>query len=167
MKVLGNNSLSSKVLIGLKFVVIVTVIAMIFIASVLIKNIRDVALYGNQKLEETIIISGVFIAGFVFIAMLMKLIKFFKNLKYSKCFEEENTKLLKDISMLILTGSIIYCLIEILQIIFSDNYISIIVYNSFLWILTVIMFCLSVGMKIFIEIYKKAIEFKKENDFTI
>ena len=29
MKVLGNNSLSSKVLIGLKFVVIVTVIAMI------------------------------------------------------------------------------------------------------------------------------------------
>ena len=167
MKILGSNSLSSKVLIGLKFVILFTVIAMIFITSVLIKDIRDMTLYGNQKLEETIIISGVFIAGFVFIAMLMKLIKFFKNLKENKCFEEENTKLLKDISMLILIGSIIYCLIAILQIIFSDNYISIIVYNSFLWILTVIMFCLSVGMKIYIEIYKKAIEFKKENDFTI
>ena len=99
--------------------------------------------------------------------MLMKLIKFFKNLKYSKCFEEENTKLLKDISILILTGSIIYCLIAILQIIFSSDYMNIIVYNSFLWILTVIMFCLSVGIKIFVEIYIKAIEFKKENDFTI
>ena len=58
MKVLGNNSLSSKVLIGLKFVIIVTVIAMIFITSILIKDVRDMALYGNQKLEETIIISG-------------------------------------------------------------------------------------------------------------
>ena len=38
MKVLGNNSLSSKVLIGLKFVIIVTVIAMIFITSILIKK---------------------------------------------------------------------------------------------------------------------------------
>lgn len=167
MKVLGNNSLSSKVLISLKFVILVTVIAIVFIANVLIKNVRDVVLYGNQKLEETIIISGVFIAGFVFIAMLIKLIKFFNNLKDNKCFEEENTRILKDISMLILSGSIIYFLIAILQIIFSDNYISIIVYNCFLWILTVIMFCLSIGLKIFIEIYIKAIEFKKENDFTI
>ena len=49
MKVLGNNSLSSKVLIGLKFVIIVTVIAMIFITSILIKDVRDMALYGKIR----------------------------------------------------------------------------------------------------------------------
>ena len=167
MKVLGNNSLSSKVFMGLKFVFVVTIIAMFFIANLLIKSVRTLFFNENPRIEETIIIIGVFIAGFVFIAMIVKLIRFFKNLKENISFDDENTEILNNVSMLILSGSIIYCLIAILQIIFSDNYISIMVYNSFLWILTVIMFCLSIGLKIFIEIYIKAIEFKKENDFTI
>lgn len=60
-----------------------------------------------------------------------------------------------------------YAIISALHIVFANNYMEIITYNAFLWILTIIMVCLSLGMRVFIEIYKKAIEYKKENDFTI
>ena len=167
MKILGNNSLSSKMLIGVRIVIILTIMTMTIIAIITAKDFRDVINGQNEKLSETVLITGVFIAGFLFITMLVYLTSFFSNLKDEVCFDNCNIVLLKRISNLVLGGSIIYGVMSVLQIIFANNYMDIITYNVFLWILTIIMICLSLGIKIFIEIYKKAIEYKKENDFTI
>lgn len=167
MKILGKDSLSSKLLFGIKIIIILTIIVMAIITIITLKDFRDVINGQTEKLNETILITGVFIAGILFIKMLIHLIQFFNNLKNEVCFDECNIILLKKISNLILCGSIIYGIISILHIIFADNYLNIITYNVFLWILTIIMICLFLGMKVFIEIYKKAIEYKKENDFTI
>ena len=167
MKILGNNSLSSKMLIGVRIVIILTIMAMTIIAMITAKDFRDVINGQSEKISETVLITGVFIAGFLFITMLVYLTSFFSNLKDEVCFDDCNIVLLKRISNLVLGGSIIYGVMSVLQIIFANNYMDIITYNVFLWILTIIMICLSLGMKVFIEIYKKAIEYKKENDFTI
>lgn len=167
MKILGKDSLASKLSIGIKVVILLTIIVMMFIAIIITKDIRDILNGQVEKLNETILITGVFIAGILFIKMLVYLTNFFNNLKNEICFDECNITLLKKISNLIFSGSVIYALISILHIIFADNYMNIITYNVFLWILTVIMICLTLGMRIFIEIYKKAIEYKRENDFTI
>lgn len=167
MKVLGNNSLSEKVYIGLNVVIILTIFIMLLIATILIKDVRDIINLQYEKISETILVASVFIAGFLFIFMLLNLTKFFKNLKNNICFDTANISLLNKIDYLILGGSIIYTIMAIFQIFFSNNYISIFTYNLFLWILVIIMLCLFIGLKIFIEIFKKAIEFKEENDFTI
>lgn len=167
MKILGSNSLSSKLLVGVRVIIVLTIAAMMLIAMITFKDLRDVINGQIEKISETILITGVFIAGFLFIAMLVHLISFFSNLRDKICFDDGNIKILNKISNLILSGSVIYGIMAILHITFSNNYFEIIVYNAFLWILTLIMICLALGMKIFIEIYKKAIEYKKENDFTI
>lgn len=167
MKILGKDSLSSKLLLGIKVIIVLTIIVMAIITMITLKDFRDVINGQTEKLNETILITGVFIAGILFIKMLVHLTQFFNNLKNEVCFDDCNITLLKKISNLILCGSIIYGIISILHIIFADNYLNIITYNVFLWILTIIMICLSLGIKVFIEIYKKAIEYKKENDFTI
>ena len=167
MKILGSNSLSSKLLIGVKIVTTLTIASMMLIAMITFKDFRDVINGQSEKISETLLITGVFIAGFLFITMLMYLTIFLRNLKKEICFDDNNVNILKKISNLVLGGSIIYCIISILHIIFANNYMNIITYNVFLWVLTIIMLCLSIGLKMFNEIYKKAIEFKKENDFTI
>lgn len=167
MKVLGKNSLSSKLFIGVKIVSVITICIMCLIATITIKDWRDLLNNQTEKLAETILITGVFIAGFLFIAMLTNLAKFFKNLKEQIYFDNANIMILNRVSNLILGGATIYGIMAILHIVFANNYLDIVTYNIFLWILTIIMFCLSFGMKIFIEIYKKAIEYKEENDFTI
>ena len=167
MKILGNNSLSSKLLTGVRIITVLTIMAMVIITIITIKDFRDILNGQTDKVSETVLIAGIFIGGFLFITMLIYLTSFFSNLKDEICFDECNITLLKKISNLILSGSIIYGIMSILHIIFSNNYMDIITYNVFSWILTIIMICISLGMKVFIEIYKKAIEYKKENDFTI
>ena len=167
MRILGKNSLSSKLLFGIRIIIILTIITMAIITMITAKDFRDLLNGQVEKLNETILITGIFIAGFLFIIMLIHLTSFFSNLKNGICFDNCNITLLNKISNLILCGSIIYAFMSVLHIIFANNYMDIITYNAFLWILTIIMVCLSVGMKVFIEIYKKAIEYKKENDFTI
>ena len=167
MKILGKKSLSSKLLTGVRIGIVLTIMIMLLIAIITFKDFRDVISGQLEKISETILITGVFIAGFLFITMLVYLTSFFSNLKDEVCFDDCNIILLNRISNLVLGGSIIYGIMSVLHIIFANNYMDIITYNVFLWILTVIMVCASLGLKIFIEIYKKAIEFKKENDFTI
>lgn len=167
MKILGKNSLSSKLLIGVRVITVLTIFAMMLITFITFKDFRDVISGQLEKINETILITGVFIAGFLFVAMLIYLTRFLTNLRKEICFDNGNIIILKKISNLILGGSIIYGTMSVLHIVFSNNYIDIITYNAFLWILTIIMLCLSIGLKMFNEIYKKAIEFKKENDFTI
>ncbi len=167
MKILGKKSLSSKLLTGVRVMIVLTIVIMMLIAMITFKDFRDVISGQSEKLCETVLITGVFIAGLLFTIMLVYLTSFFSNLKDEVCFDNSNIVLLKRISNLVLGGSIIYGVMSVMHIIFANNYMDIITYNVFLWILTAIMVCVSLGLKVFIEIYKKAIEFKKENDFTI
>lgn len=168
MKVLGKNSLSSNVLIGLKILFGISICIFLYLGFVIAKDVRDV-FYGATipEMAEIILTIGIFITIVVFFIMLWYLIKFFDNLKNSICFDESNIKYLSNVMLMIFIASIVYLVISILETTLYNQFYSILALNIFLWILTLIIFCTSIGLKIFIEIYKKAIEFKNENDFTI
>lgn len=168
MKVLGKNSLSSKVLIGLKMLFVICMCIFLYLGFIIAKDVRNVVNDVSQpEITEFILTIGIFITLILFFIMLWYLIKFFNNLKNSICFDESNVRYLSKIMLTIFIASIVYFIISILETMFYNQILSILAINIFLWILTIIIFCTSVGLKIFIEIYKKAIEFKNENDFTI
>src|SRR5699024_3611082 len=99
-------------------------------------------------------------------------IKIFTNLKESKLFEKKNTNYLNKVSKLsIIIGFLYYmCLVGIS--IFLSNYNSLDLLTDFLIITLILVFSVAffifgIGIKILNEVYKKAIEYKEENDFTI
>ena len=102
MKILGNNSLSSKLLTGVRIITVLTIMAMAIITMITIKDFRDILNGQTEKVSETVLIAGIFIGGFLFITMLIYLTSFFSNLKDEICFDECNITLLKKISNLIL-----------------------------------------------------------------
>lgn len=164
MKVLGKNSLSSKVLTGLKVVLVVSICLTLYLCFIIYKDFRDVInQVQNFGIEEFILIIGLFITSILFLVMLKYLIKFFGNLKENISFDEANIQYLSKVMLMIFIASIIYFIMAVLEIFFSST----LAIDIFLWFLTLIIFCVSVGLEIFIEIYRKAIEYKIENDFTI
>lgn len=164
MKVLGKNSLSSKVLNGLKGVFIISICLTIYLCFIIFKDFRDVMNQTqNFGTEEFILTIGLLITAILFFIMLKNLISFFQNLSEDVCFDVTNVKLLSRVVIMIFMASIVYLVMSILEIFFSTT----LAIDIFLWFLTLIIFCISVGLKIFIEIYRKAIDYKIENDFTI
>lgn len=168
MKVLGRNSLSSNALIGLKILFGISTCIFLYLGFIIAKDFRDVFNgAATQEITEFVLTIGIFITLILFFIMLHYLIKFFDNLKNNICFDEGNIKYLSKIMLMVFMASVVYLIMSILETIFYNQFSSILAINIFLWIFTLIIFCASVGIKIFIEIYKKAIEFKNENDFTI
>lgn len=164
MKVLGKNSLSTKVLNGFKFVFVLSICLTFYLCFIIFKDLRDV-INQTQTLgaEEFILTIGLFTTAIFFFIMLKNLIHFFQNLSENVCFDETNVKFLSRVMIMIFMASIVYLVMSILEIFFSTT----LAIDIFLWFLTLIIFCISIGLKIFIEIYRKAIEYKIENDFTI
>lgn len=164
MKVLGEKSLSSKVLVGLKMVFVVAVCLSLYLCFIIYKDFRDIVNQAqNFGGEEPVLTIGLLITAILFFIMLKYLIQFFRNLSKNVCFEEKNVEYLEKVMVVIFIASLVYLGMTILEMIFS----SILAIKIFLWFLTLVIFCISVGLKIFIEIYRKAIEYKLENDFTV
>ena len=122
-------------------------------------------------LEGTI--TFIFIAtGIVALFIIYQFIKIFRNLKESKLFEKKNTNYLNKVSNLSIIIGFLYfmCLVGIS--IFLSNYNSLDLLTDFLikiliLVFSVAFFIFGIGIKILNEVYKKAIEYKEENDFTI
>ena len=179
MKILGEKSLSSKVEKGLKIlffiITLLDIITLTFTSITLFSEFNSSSMRNNYLskivLEGTI--SCIFIVkGIVALFIIYQFIKIFRNLKQNKLFEKKNTDYLKKVSKLSIIIGFLYltCLIGIS--IFLRNYNSLDLLTDFLikiliLVFTVAFFIFGIGIKILNEIYKKAIEYKEENDLTI
>ena len=92
-----------------------------------------------------------------------------QNLKNNILFSINNSKSLNIISNSCFIISVIYLIISILIIAIAKNLIDEFIYYilAFSIMLMIIFVVSGIGIKILNEIYKKAIEYKEENELTI
>lgn len=168
MKILGKKSLSSKVIVGLNILFTIISIVDIVVLSVIIKIIKHIVMGENiqNNISDLIFFLMIISTGIIALFIIYQFIKIFKNLKRDILFCEDNAKSLNVVSYSCFIISALYLVIAIF--IFSimrnlvGNYIC-----AFSIMLMIIFVVSGVGIKILNEIYKKAIEYKEENDFTI
>lgn len=171
MKILGEKSLSSKVIIGLNVLFAIISFIDVFVLTLIAKSIRDVIM--NINLQENTfnlnLFSMIIVTGIIALFIIYQFIKIFENLKRNILFSTDNSKRLNTISKSCFIISAIYLIISILIIILIKNIIAdLISYILAFSIMLMIIFAVSgIGIKILNEIYKKAIEYKEENDLTI
>ena len=171
MKILGEKSLSSKVIIGLNILFAIISFIDVFVLTLIAKSIRDVIM--NVNLQENTfnlnLFSMIIVTGIIALFIIYQFIKIFENLKRNILFSTDNSKRLNTISKSCFIISAIYLIISILIIILIKDIIAdLISYILAFSIMLMIIFAVSgIGIKILNEIYKKAIEYKEENDLTI
>lgn len=171
MKILGENSLSSKVIIGLNVLSGIISIVDILVASIIVKIISHIIMQENlyNNIFDLIVYTMIIITGIMALFIIFQFIKIFKNLKANVLFCQDNSKRLNIVSNSCFIISAIYLIIAILifSIISNLNETFIYYISAFSIMFTVIFIISGVGIKILNEIYKKAIEYKEDSDFTI
>lgn len=179
MKILGKKSLSSKVENGLKVLFcVITLLDIIVVATYIITLFlsHNKSLMTENYLLEVVlitIISMVFLStGIVALFIIYEFIKIFRNLKENQIFEKNNIKYLNKVSILSIIMGILYlvCLIGVSGILskyLSFDLLSNILIKVLIFVFSVAFLIFGIGIRILNEIYKRAIEYKEENDFTI
>lgn len=176
MKILGEKSLSTKIYVALQilFVLIVLVDISVFglVALTILGQISKNIILENIAIDPiTIVITTFLITGLIALYIIGNFIQIFENLKNSKLFDKNNIRYLKNISSSSIAISIVYFILLIsLEILFKVWYFRIA--ESVLIKLLVLVFAITflifgIGIKILNEIYKRAIEYKEENDLMI
>lgn len=179
MKVLGEKSLSSKVENGLKIlfciIAFIDIITFIVCAFNLFSNFTSMSMVENclsKILLETIISIVILSTGIVALFIIYQFILVFKNLRENKLFESNNIKYLRNVSRLSVVISILYiCCLVATSIILRQygmfDTLNNILIETLILVFAIVFLVFGVGIKILNEIYKKAIEYKEENEFTI
>ena len=171
MKILGEKSLSSKVVIGLNILFTAISIVDIAVLSIIIKIITHITMGEDiqNNISDLVFFIMIISTGIIALFIIYQFIKIFKNLKRDILFCEDNAKSLNIVSYSCFVISALYLVIAIFIFSIMKNLIGEFVHYIFaISIILMIIFAVSgVGIKILNEIYKKAIEYKEENDFTI
>lgn len=178
MKILGEKSLSSKVELGLEILFIVIALIDIAVLGILglvtVSEFTRYELILNQVVQIILIIitlTILLLTGIIALYIIMKFIKIFKNLKENKSFNRENILYLSRISILSTVMGILYFVI-LLSLTFFIKLEMCTMGEKLLLKLLIFIFAIGflvfgIGIKILNEIYKKAIEYKEENELTI
>lgn len=171
MKIIGEKSLSSKVIVGLNILFAIISIIDIVVLSIIIKVVGHIVMKENiqNNIFDFTLWIMIIMTGLIALFVIYQFIKIFKNLKSNILFCENNAKRLNIISSSCFVISAIYLIIAILIFLIMSDLIGEFIYYIFAFsiILMVIFSVSGIGIKILNEIYKKAIEYKEENDFTI
>lgn len=171
MKILGEKSLSSKVVVGLKVLFAIISLIDAIVLSIIIKIIFHIVMNENMQsnVSDLILFIMVITTGIIALFIIYQFIKIFKNLKNNILFCENNANRLNVISNCCFIISSIYFVIAILIFLIINNLMGEFIYYilAFSIMLMIIFVVSGIGIKILNEIYKKAIEYKEENDFTI
>lgn len=171
MKILGEKSLSSKVIVGLNILFTIISIMNIIVLSVIIKVVGHIVMKENiqNNMFDLTLFIMIIITGIIALFIIYQFIKIFKNLKSNILFCEDNAKRLNIISSSCFIISTLYLIISIFIFLIMSNLMEEFIYYIFAFsIMLMVIFVVSgIGIKILGEIYKKAIEYKEENDFTI
>ncbi len=171
MKILGEKSLASKVIVGLDILFTIISFMDIVVLSIIIKVVGHIVMKENiqNNIFDFSLWIMIIITGLIALFIIYQFIKIFKNLKSNILFCENNAKRLNIISGSCFVISVIYLIIAILIFLIMSDLIGELIYYIFTFsIMLMVIFAISgLGIKILNEIYKKAIEYKEENDFTI
>ena len=171
MKILGEKSLSSKVIIGLEILFAIISLIDIVVLSIIIKAVSHIVM--NENIQSNIFDLMFFIltiiTGIIALFIIYQFIKIFKNLKSNILFSEDNAKRLNTVSSSCFIISVLYLIIAIFIFLIMSRLMEEFIYYVFIFsiMLMVIFFVVGIGIKILREIYIKAIKSKEENDFTI
>ena len=171
MKILGEKSLSSKVIVGLKVLfTIIRLVDLLVLATIpqLITELVGME-HAEKSMASLILFIMIITTGIIALFIIYQFIKIFQHLKDNELFCEDNVKRLSTISIYCFVISTIYFITAIFAIATITKYFQEFVYYILfsLIILAIIFGVAGIGIKILNEIYKKAIEYKEENDFTI
>ena len=171
MKILGEKSLSSNVIIGLDVIFAIISLIDIWVFSVILKVVVHISMNENiqSNVTDLVFFATLLITGIIALLVIYQLIKIFKNLKKNILFCNDNLVSLKKITIKCFILSVLYLALAIIVLIIMKNATNEIVYYAlaFSIILMLVFMVNGIGIKILCEIYKKAIEYKEENDFTI
>lgn len=171
MKILGEKSLSSKVVVGLETLFFIISIIDIIVLSIIMKIGKHILMNENMSnnIFDLTVYLMIIITGIIALFIIYQFIKIFINLTKSIIFSKDNAKRLNIISNSCFIIALTYLIITILVFFIIRNLMIEFIYYIFAFSLTLtIIFLVSgIGIKILNEIYKKAIEYKEENDFTI
>ena len=171
MKILGEKSLSSKVIVGLNILFILISIIDLFVLTLIAKSAKNIITNINiqNSIFDLLLFVMIIITGLIALFIIYQFIKIFKNLKNNILFSINNSKSLNIISNSCFIISVIYLIISILIIAIAKNLIDEFIYYilAFSIMLMIIFVVSGIGIKILNEIYKKAIEYKEENELTI
>lgn len=171
MKILGEKSLSSKVIVGLNILFAIISVTDIVVLGIIIKIINHIVMNENiqNNIFDLIVYIMIIITGLIALFIIYQFIKIFKNLKNSILFCENNAKRLNLVSNSCFIISAFYLIIALFIASIMNNLNGEFIYSIFAFsVILIIIFVISgIGIKILNEIYKKAIEYKEENDFTI
>lgn len=171
MKILGEKSLSSKVIAGLKVLFAIISLIDIIVLSTIIKIVFHIVMKENiqNNVFDLTLFIMIITTGTIALFIIYQFIKIFKNLKSNILFCENNANSLNMISNSCFIISAIYFIIAILIFLIISDLMGEFLYYIFAFsIMLMVIFAVSgIGIKILNEIYKKAIEYKKDNDFTI
>lgn len=179
VKILGENSLSSKTENGLR--ILFLIITVLVIITLGINSVMFFSDFNSYSIRENYLFKTILegIVGFVFITtgivalfIIKQFIKIFKNLEENRLFEKENSKYLSNVSKLSIVIGILYLICLIGISIFIGSYGSFDLLNEVLikiliFVFAIVFLIFGIGIKILNEIYKEAIKYKEENDFTI
>jgi len=171
MKILGKKSLSSNVIIGLDVIFAIISLIDIWVFSVILKIVVHISMNENIQSNVTDLVFFVILlmTGIIALFVIYQFLKIFKNLKDNVMFSEENLIRLSKIAINCFILSILYLVLAIIVFIIMKNATNEIAYYTlaFSVILMFVFMVNGIGIKVLCEIYKKAIEYKEENDFTI
>ena len=171
MKILGKKSLSSNVIIGLDVIFAIISLIDIWVFSVILKIVVHISMNENIQSNVTDLVFFVILlmTGIIALFVIYQFLKIFKNLKDNVLFSEENLIRLSKIAINCFILSILYLVLAIIVFIIMKNATNEIAYYTlaFSVILMFVFMVNGIGIKVLCEIYKKAIEYKEENDFTI
>lgn len=171
MKILGKKSLSSNVIIGLDVIFAIISLIDIWVFSVILKVVVHISMNENIQSNVTDLVFFVILlmTGIIALFVIYQFLKIFKNLKDNVLFSEENLIRLSKIAINCFILSILYLVLAIIVFIIMKNATNEIAYYTlaFSVILMFVFMVNGIGIKVLCEIYKKAIEYKEENDFTI
>lgn len=171
MKILGEKSLSSKVVLGLDVLFIIISFIDVIVLGTLMKVIRNIIVEKNiqNNVSDLTFFIMLIITGIIALYIIYQFIKIFINLKNNILFSIDNVKRLNIVSNSCFVISTVYLIMATLMFFMLDTLIGEFIHYIFVFSITLmVIFVVSgIGIKILNEIYKKAIEYKEENDFTI
>ena len=162
MKILGKKSLSSIIKIFLWILLIICLLVVIIGGIVVIK---EFSYFNTDNILRSLII--LYLSSIPASILIIQFIGIFKSLENSKVFENQNVKRLKTSYITSITMGIMYLVNSIMLFLSRAEENWEIVYMFLMYVVTLVFLIFGVGLIVLLEIYKKAIKYKEENDLTI
>lgn len=164
MKILGKKSLSSVVMLFLCVLLILCIIAIVAGGIFVLSNL---AFFTKDLLSITYIL--IYLSAIPALVMIIAFLQIFNTLKQENPFEKKNIKRLGTSCIASIVIGVIYA-INVLLIYLGVGMVQerfFIIYPLANVAISIIFLVFGIGIVVLKEIYRKAIEYKDENDLTI